>query len=312
MQLTKVRLLILSLSALLLVMSFQNCGDVRVETPVQIASKTSLLRGEFCAGEPGGDPVQLQNFFFINLTAKAVGKHLLPDSDIDGVADETEVANVALGFLKDSPYSSGILDGICAQQGGQGCVPTVCDPAVLSLGLLQCDAIAISSTSTLTGADTDLDGVPDFIEVLKGLDPLRAILDEDTDLQADGSFSNIDELQQGLDPTSIENLDVSLRTYWTAPKQADRGLCGNQDRYAFMVNSFPLVDVEASDNPYFAELSHARNENVMIAIFVSYPLDRTKSGKIFYQILKVNKDSGPPELLMDPAEFKLLGSFALP
>ena len=298
--------------AALLVLVFQNCGDVRVAEPPQIASKTSLLSGEFCSGVPGEDLMQVQNFFFLNLTTKAVGKRLLADSDIDGIPDESEMAVPALGFLKNNTRSSGILDGICWAQGGQNCVPSVCDASPLSLGLSKCDAAAISSSSTLTGVDTDLDGIPDFIEIIKGLDPLRAILDEDGDIQATGAGSNIDELQRGLDPTSVENLDPSLQIYASAPKQSSKGACGNQDRYNFKVRSFPLLDLEASVNSQFPELSHAKNENVMMAFFISHPLDRTKQGKIFYQIMRVNKDTGPAELKMDLTQFKLLGAFDLP
>lgn len=306
------KIILIAFSAFTLVLAFQNCGDVKVAEQVQQSTTTSLLSGEFCAGTPGSDIMQVQNFFFVNLTTKTVGKKLLADSDIDGVPDEIEKANAQLGFSSTNAYSSGILDGICFQQGGRNCVPTVCDQTILSLGLLRCDAAAISSSTALTGVDTDLDGVPDFIEVLKGLDPIRAIADEDNDMLPNGVKSNIDEIQKGLDPISQDDVDDSQQIHVTAPKLSNKGVCGNQDHYSFSVSSFPLLDVQASTNPKFPELSHAANENVMMAFYISHPLDRTKKAKIFYQILKVNKTSGPPTLSMDPLKFKLLGNFDAP
>lgn len=310
------KLLLSALGILALVLFFQNCGDVNIDphVPVELpSSKTVAFSGEFCSGIPNQGKRLVENFFFVNLTAIAYGESILPDSDIDGIPDSVEESNSHLGFSALNAYSSGILDGICFNQGGVDCVPVSCSDELtpISLGLLQCDATAISSSSELTGVDTDQDGIPDWIEVLKRLDPLRALIDEDTDMLPDGTNSNIDEIQRGTDPASQAQIPRTSEVNASFQKlsSSSTGYCQNQDLYSFYISSFPILEVKAYSNPYFPELSHSENENVFIAFYISKPLNTNETAQIFYKLIKVHKDSGDPTLIINPEEFELLGEY---
>jgi hypothetical protein len=290
--------------SIVITVCFQNCGDVNLaKAPLQIASVTSAIHGEFCAGTPGDPAMTLQNFTFINLTAKPVGSELLADSDLDGLDDSVEQDNSQFGFSLDHSRSTGILDGICYSQGAQDCVPSTCDQAPLTLGLTKCDSTAYSSSTLLTGVDTNNDGIPDFIEILRGMDPIRSNTDT----------KKMDRLQRGLDPVSNQDIPAPQQINTVYRIQSANSTCGNQDRYVFDVTTFPIVDVEASQtNTIFPEFNHTQNENVFLAYYVSYPVNRTLKAKIFYQILKVKKDSGPSTAVLNAVNFKLLGTFDVP
>jgi hypothetical protein len=146
----------------------------------------------------------------INLNVSRVRGELSVDSDGDGLPDHLEVA---LGYDPTHPRSSeaeGILDGICERLGGKvQCQKQrealSCDPQKFdSLGLTDCDQkilklhlAKLSLVGGGLGVDTDGDGLPDYVEILKGTNP--ALADQLFDPDRDGVL-NRDEILSGTDP----------------------------------------------------------------------------------------------------------------
>lgn len=148
----------------------------------------------------------------INMTAYRKNGEIVADSDMDGLTDDEEVK---LGYDPQNPRSSnvsGILDGICERLGGPTACQAkrsriTCDPNKLDLlGLSDCDT-KILGLNTLPGAladtvDSDRDGMPDFVEVIKGTDPARADMTLDPDNDA---IVTRDEILRGTDPFFKDN-----------------------------------------------------------------------------------------------------------
>lgn len=142
----------------------------------------------------------------VNLTTIRKNGKWTPDSDMDGVEDELEMA---LGWDAQNPRSQvgGILDGICQRLGGTTACRAkrnaiTCDETVYnSLALSDCDIKILELDNPDIhpdqGIDTDRDGMPDFVELLKGTNPKIADMSFDTD--GDG-YTNRKEILRGTDP----------------------------------------------------------------------------------------------------------------
>lgn len=177
----------------------------------------------------------VRNFYAVNLGAKYGAKGFAPDTDFDGIVDATEL-DLGTDPLRADSDGDGYRDIIEYAKRGYGfdakdpCKPAVvdltgapstaaCDPAnsnncdyeiVNGLrayldddrdGLADCEEEhAIESNQRV--ADTDADGIPDLIEVLAGLDPLRWDYDKDSD--QDG-LPNGREIEWNLNPMLEQN-----------------------------------------------------------------------------------------------------------
>ena len=142
----------------------------------------------------------------VNLTTVRRNGDWLPDSDMDGLDDAQELA---LGYDPQNPRSrvAGILDGGCERLGGQSACEdrrnavTCTGIDFNSMGLSDCDILALEleqpDIHPDKGIDTDRDGMPDFVEILKGSNP--KIMDMSFDTDGDG-FSNRKEILRGTDP----------------------------------------------------------------------------------------------------------------
>ena len=148
-------------------------------------------------------------FFTVNLTTINKGGKQTPDSDMDGIPDDEE------GPLGYDPHNArsmvpGVLDGICQRLGGLSQCQTkrdaiFCDGNKFTNYLSECD-IKILDLDKVTqhptkGLDSDSDTVPDFIEIIKGTDPLfrDSLLDTDGD-----GVTNQKEILQGSDPAKSD------------------------------------------------------------------------------------------------------------
>ena len=145
--------------------------------------------------------------FAVNTSAKKVGLNLKIDTDEDGITDEDELL-----FGSDANNSrsiaEGVLDGICKLIGGkEQCLlarsQITCDSTKINalrmsdcdIKILKLDKLAVYPT--LAGIDSDNDGIPDFIEILKGTNPIS----NDSYLDSDGDgLTNMQEISMGLDP----------------------------------------------------------------------------------------------------------------
>ncbi len=145
--------------------------------------------------------------FAVNPLTVKVGSKKKADSDADGITDEDEVL---FGSSPRNPRSlaDGVLDGICKMIGNaslceQARNQIICNPVQINsfnisdcdIKILKLDKIAVRPE--LIGIDSDNDGLPDYIEILKGTSPLNS--DSYLDMDGDG-LTNLQEISEGLDP----------------------------------------------------------------------------------------------------------------
>lgn len=153
----------------------------------------------------------------VNTNYIKLGKDFKLDSDSDGIIDELEEA---YGSDKFNPRSAvnGVLDGVCKIIGSKSQCQTrkqqiACNAiAINKFNMSDCDIKMLNLAQSavqpeLTGIDTDNDGLPDYIEIIKGLSPINN--DSYIDYDVDG-FSNMQEISMGLDPYTPDKKEDAL------------------------------------------------------------------------------------------------------
>lgn len=266
-------LLSLVLPAGLLILTFQNCGQVAINSPEKsnLALTTSQsIKVSVCSERTAGRaPVVIQNFFVSNITAKPVTGTLEADSDMDGLADHIEMEQ---GSDPQNPRSLGkILDVLCAD-GGASCNPTACTDSKAGFLLTDCDLRASASGGTLNGKDSDKDGLPDYHEIIRELKPAEtAIASSDTDF--DGQPYLIEALN-GSDPNFRESAPSAL---WMETTEVAPDLtvpCAiNQELRTYSIPALrfaptmAFTDVNANTRNGGINLSHTAGENVFVMFY---------------------------------------------
>ncbi len=162
--------------------------------------------------------------FAVNLNTLKSGALLKKDFDADGIPDDEEIL---FGSELNNPRSlaAGVLDGICKIIGSkQLCIQArsqiTCDKTKINafnisdcdIKVLRLDEMAV--IPSLAGIDTDNDGVPDYVEILKGTSPINN--DSYLDFDGDG-LTSMQEISMGLDPFTPDALDkpiVSSASYF--------------------------------------------------------------------------------------------------
>lgn len=145
--------------------------------------------------------------YAVNLTSIKKGKDLKADSDSDGLTNDEEVSYGA-SALDAHSIVPGVLDGVCKIIGSQElCLEErskiTCDAGKINkFGISDCDIKILkldklAYRQELVGIDSDNDGIPDFIEILKGTSPIN--MDSYIDMDNDG-LNNLQEINAGLDP----------------------------------------------------------------------------------------------------------------
>lgn len=144
----------------------------------------------------------LTSFITTNLNGRET-RGLKLDTDLDGLVDDIEIELKTNKKLRDSD-GDGYGDLVEYRLLGSGFDPT--DPTLPAITcldtndfdgdmLLNCEEDLIGTDDRIV--DTDLDGLPDWHELVAGTDPL--VGDQFEDLDFDGSL-NGDELRSGTDP----------------------------------------------------------------------------------------------------------------
>jgi hypothetical protein len=258
----------------------------------------------------------------INLTSGFIRGELTSDSDIDGISDLDEVL---LGYAPNNPRSvvPGVLDGICRLVGGPAaCLTDVqssaCDPTAFpGLGLLSnCDLRLLNLIAGAPpgdpGIDYDRDGLPDFIEVVKGLDP-KAV-DLASDIDGDGRTAR-EELLLGLDPfyaeTSLDMNAVNSSSVGVSANSPYPATCTNGDwtLTANKIISSPTFQLQTG--PLI--LNHAQNHQKVLLFYRSAPVNsQSPQLEYFVNFVDVQTDAvtGRPlatPTRVGPSDFQLLG-----
>lgn len=184
-----------ALFALSLLLFFQNCGDVAVNSfesrlPPELVVKGDSITGTFCHADTvaNSSVYRLSNFYIVNLTSHKFNGDLYSDNDLDGIVD------------KDEDYSA-------------------------------------DATVEISPTDTDEDGLPDFVEKLKGLNPNNNDADKDG-VDLDGII-NRRELQLGTDPSFTG--DESVIDYTVRNVESAAGCGAGQPVYKFGINKIMLT-----------------------------------------------------------------------
>ena len=172
--------------------------------------------------------------YAVNMTATKVGAVIKRDSDADGIPDDEEAS------YGGDPYNAhsivpGVLDGVCKIIGSKELCQKerdkiVCDPAkVNKFGISDCDVKILKLDKLavrpeLAGIDSDDDGIPDIVEILKGTSPINP--DGYLDFDNDG-LNNLQEISAGLDPfTPDATGDRMISSQATFKDQIDKCTSG--------------------------------------------------------------------------------------
>jgi len=122
------------------------------------------------------------------------------DTDFDRLTDGGEVNTYGTNPLDDDSDNDGLIDG--DEVYTYFTEPTV--PDTDGDGLTDGDEVTVHGTNPLD-SDSDFDQLPDGWEILYGLSPISTIGDDGTSGNPDDdAFSNIEEYQNGTDPTVFD------------------------------------------------------------------------------------------------------------
>lgn len=169
------------------------------------------------------------------------------------------------------------------------------------------EAGGVPSASVLvSGKDADGDGVPDFIEILKGTNPYRDDMDEDG-VDRDG-VTNLQEIQKGTDP---QGGDPNDQFVFSALASADQDYpeCGaGQISYnlSLQVNNLVAMPawVDAATGDW--SLSHDMDENDIFIGYRTLPTNANLSAPLFYGFLLKMKRGDKTIPALSPGDFHLL------
>lgn len=154
------------------------------------------------------------SFLAVNMTTTNQQNDLHADSDMDGMSDVEEIAQ---GYNPANPRTvPGVLDGVCARiaTGVVDCQAKVnqisCNQNRYYNLLSECDVkllnIAQVPPGQDIGVDYDNDGIPDFLEVIKGTNPSLA------DSMSDPDGDSVSNRQEILQSTDLFTPDVNFPT----------------------------------------------------------------------------------------------------
>ncbi len=261
-------ILILTLGFLPVIVFFQNCSKVNLQSSQAAVGLVNLKTATSQICLP--DNFTLESFFVTNLNMKSSRTGLSPDTDGDGLTDAEEI------LLGSDPYrrrSGGfVLDSICKDVDyGPQCANfnLQCDLTENAMGLNECDLLALQiskPTSLGGGLDSDKDGIPDYLEVRFHSFP--NINDSLNDLDLD-QVNTMSEIEQGTSVQENNNLiQPNDKVQIIKTKQTSSDCSG--EMWTIEVKNLPtIVTGEFTDLPdnvipsWGDRFSHASNENVI-------------------------------------------------
>ncbi|MEQ1723155.1 MAG: thrombospondin type 3 repeat-containing protein, partial [Pseudobdellovibrio sp.] len=176
----------------------------------------------------------------INVNRVQYEKNYEPDSDADGISDKEEIK---LGFDPLNPRSKGVLDSLCQRAGFDVSLcqaPAACIKDEVGIGLNDCDIKFANAYfgKTLNGFDTDADQIIDFVEIIRGTNPV--IADMQADLDRDGR-SNITEIIDGSGVNNKAKIQVDDIVKFDWKKSKDKKSCtgAGEENYDYNFSQVP-------------------------------------------------------------------------
>lgn len=266
-----------------------------------------------------------ETFMAIDLTTKRKNGKIVADSDMDGIDDETEITEGTDPTNPRSTGVSGVLDGICHRLGGlQKCrdrrAQITCNPNLFnSMGFSDCDYKMLGLDHINAGSwgiDSDKDGLPDIVEIIKGTDP--GVADMLADPDADGVTTR-DEIVRGTDPfisdANTPNYLMSLfkTTYVQNPNDLVCPL-GNWRLEADRVLTAPILAVNSYQGA-LSFLNHPANVHKLFIYYKSVAQNSSNPSNEYYASwidVSVENKNGNENAFssiqeLRPADFHLIG-----
>lgn len=267
---------------------------------VQLVSNFANTADQWCqAIETKKYEFTLNQTLAVNINAINDKGVLLTDSDADGVADRNEDKE---GFDKKNPRTFGILDSLCRRS---GVVPRskcqslfTAGPEVFVVpGLTNHDLEAAQKIfgSPLSGVDTDSDGIPDYVEIVRGLNPI--VKDAHLDSDLDG-MTNRDEISRGLDPVNSDKIyktDGQRTLKLSTQKLASSSCSAGKTSYGYALSSVKKTSTLgfADTSPLDITFSAKANENqVWIYTLWKNEASARVPGILYLQSVKISGDQG--------------------
>lgn len=257
----------------------------------------------------------------VNLSAKRVNGELQVDSDLDGLSDQEE-KKLGTDPLDPRSMVADVLDGICQKVGGATACQTLrsgmtCSSVENALGINECDVKMLQINSLYAnptlGLDSDKDGMPDVVEILRGTDPGVADMHIDTDSD---TTSNRVEILQNRDPfVADSSVPMQERPVFSVNYLGTQGGECPYGAWQMTSSTMPGVFGPALTRSS-SKFQHAADENVYLIFYRSNPTNSASNAVEFYGYLmrvkyKQNPDHSwvvtPNKLEILPSDFVKLG-----
>lgn len=255
-------------------LTFQNCANTALEKEIESLSTFANLQTKICLNGSLSD-YTVDATYVTNMSYVLSQSVIAPDSDSDGLSDEDEIR---YGFSPVNRRStSSVLDSTCLNLSGrsncQHLVPA-CTGVPNKLGLSDCD-IKLLNLDMLYGhpnhgLDSDKDGIPDVLEMVRGL--LPNVRDDNDDPDHDLRLNS----REVLESTDALHADRAVDSYavmrTTVSQVNNSGNCAGGEEWLLESVRIPLVPVKQYFDPAENTLgtsgltfSHAEDENVIVS-----------------------------------------------
>lgn len=288
----------LTLIGSILTVCFTNCSQAMLEkvVPLSYASgKVSICLKDY----------KPKAYYFRNLNMSHYLDRLYPDNDADGIPDFVE-RDYNMDPMRRRTFGA-TLDSVCLNAYGGD--KTICEASAGTtcslnehkmkyIGLSQCDVKAMAAVqnsvpnSRLTGWDSDLDGIPDFIEVLAGTNALVASEVDDPD--SDGE-TTATEIGNFTNPNfaGIHDTESLIQTRLSTTSDPD---CAG-DAYLVSLDSAPMTKLREYESVEFPKFSHGTDDNNFVfaieLVHKTSPNDSQIGRRLIYKVFNVKNNAEP-------------------
>lgn len=286
-----------------LMLGFQNCGDVGIAVPQEVEQGSTLqgMTAKFCVQKADeNEEWLLEDAFVLNLNVRARGLGVYADSDADGIIDDDEVQSQT--YDPQSRRTFGVLDSLCELANRVGCdLPFEDSDSFFFAG--QDLSFSALSFNSLYSFDHDGDFIPNFAEILKGTQPQDRLFSDKT-YDTDTNFRpNIVDLMAGMDPLSTLDNNLNDRILISRRPTQDHIDCKPDQTHFLRIDRLSVLPGLAfeANHPSDAPFNKSARQN---HIFIGYTLSKSGSSerKLMYHMVKIDLDS-PQKFELSPDDF---------